>query len=101
MLETMKIFDENYNYEKQQVMGEYPPHFWGNPVEEELFEFIYYILVVSKMETEIPILALAYIERLLLKTGLLLNFSNWRKLVLTSLILASKVGGVSELDLGR
>ena len=91
LLETMKIFDENYNYDSGEVMGEYPPHFWGNPVEDELFEFCHYILIVSKMETEIPILALAYVERLLLKTGLLLNFANWRKLVLTAMILASKI----------
>lgn len=91
LLETMKIFDENYCYEEGRMLGAYPPAFWGNPSEEEIFEYCHYILVVSKMETEIPILALAYVERLLVKTGVLLNFANWRKVVLATMILASKI----------
>lgn len=79
------------------MLGDYPPPFWGNPSEDELFDYCHYILVISKMETEIPIIALAYIERLLLKTGVLLNFSNWRKLVLATMILGSKVSVRSDV----
>ncbi len=73
------------------MIGAYPAEFWGNPSEDELFDYTHYILVVSKMETEIPIISLAYVERLLMKTGVLLNYSNWRKVVLATMILASKV----------
>jgi len=43
------------------------------------------------MEKEVPILALVYIERLLLNSGFGLTGRNWRKITLTSLIIASKI----------
>ncbi len=43
------------------------------------------------MEKEVPIVALVYIERLILKSGMWLSGANWRKVTLTALILASKV----------
>ena len=50
------------------------------------------------MEKEIPILCLIYIERFLTKTGLLMNFSNWKRLALISLILASKIWDDDSLE---
>ena len=50
------------------------------------------------MEKEIPILCLVYIERLLMKTGLLINYSNWKRLTLISLILASKIWDDDSLE---
>ena len=43
------------------------------------------------MEKEIPILALVYIERLLLKSGFGLTGKNWRKITFTALVMASKI----------
>ena len=43
------------------------------------------------MEKEVPILALVYIERLLINSGFGLTGRNWRKITLTSLIIASKI----------
>ena len=43
------------------------------------------------MEKEIPIIALVYIERLLIKSGFGLNIKNWRKITLTALIMGSKI----------
>lgn len=43
------------------------------------------------MEKEVPIIALVYIERLLLKSGFFIVGRNWRKILLVSLIIASKI----------
>ena len=43
------------------------------------------------MEKEIPIIALVYIERLLIKSGLGLSGNNWRRITFTALIMASKI----------
>ena len=50
------------------------------------------------MEKEIPILCLVYIERFLTQSGLLMNFSNWKRLTLISLILASKIWDDDSLE---
>lgn len=50
------------------------------------------------MEKEIPILCLIYIERFLTKSGLLMNYSNWKRLTLISLILASKIWDDDSLE---
>ena len=50
------------------------------------------------MEKEIPILCLVYIERFLTKSGVLMNFSNWKRLTLISLILASKIWDDDSLE---
>jgi hypothetical protein len=50
------------------------------------------------MEKEIPILCLIYLERFTKKTGILLNFSNWRRLTLICLILGSKIWDDDSLE---
>lgn len=50
------------------------------------------------MESEIPIICLVYLERLVLKTGILLTIDNWRRLTLISLCLASKVWDDDSLE---
>lgn len=42
------------------------------------------------MEKEVPILALVYIERIILKSGFGITGKNWRKIIFTALIMASK-----------
>lgn len=50
------------------------------------------------MEKEIPILCLIYLERFTSKTGLLVNFANWKRLLLITLILASKIWDDDSLE---
>jgi hypothetical protein len=50
------------------------------------------------MEKEIPIIALVYLERLLERTGILMNNYNWRRLALTTLCLASKIWDDDSLE---
>lgn len=49
------------------------------------------IIVTSKMEKEVVIICMVYIERLILKDQFRLCTMNWRLAVFTSLILASKI----------
>ena len=50
------------------------------------------------MEKEIPILCLIYLERFTNKTGILLNYANWRRLLLICLVLASKIWDDDSLE---
>ena len=50
------------------------------------------------METEIPVVSLVYIEKLLLSTGILLNKWNWRRVTLICLCLASKIWDDDSLE---
>jgi len=68
------------------------------PTEEEVYLYAKYILISAKMEKEAPIMALIYIERLLSKTGTLLNHWNWWRLVLITLIEAGKVWDDDTLE---
>jgi hypothetical protein len=50
------------------------------------------------MEKEISILCLIYLERFTRKTGLLINYSNWRRLTFIALTIASKVWDDDSLE---
>jgi hypothetical protein len=56
-----------------------------------IFKFIDTIFKVQKLPSECAILALAYTERLIGLSGITLHASNWRRVVLSTIILASKV----------
>jgi hypothetical protein len=50
------------------------------------------------MESEIPIMSLIYIERLMKKTGIMINEQNWNKIVLITLCIASKIWDDDSLE---
>lgn len=70
----------------------------GDPSIDELYYFCKYVIISGRMEKEIPILCLIYIERFLTKTGLLMNYANWKRLTLITLILASKIWDDDSLE---
>ena len=72
--------------------------FMGEPAIVEIYYYCMYIIVSGRMEKEIPILCLIYIERFLRKSGLLMNHSNWKRITLISLILASKIWDDDSLE---
>ena len=95
MAAQMQFFNENYDFyhdilDEDQVVE--------MPSELDIFEYCKYVTTSSKMENEIPIISLVYIERLLLKTGLLLNKYNWRRLALITLCLGSKIWDDDSLE---
>lgn len=57
-----------------------------------------YVVVTSKMEKEIPLIALVYLERLLIRTGVLMNETNWRRLILITFVVASKIWDDDSLE---
>lgn len=92
----MRIFDKYYDFEYDQIVeGDYEDM---NPSLEEIYYFCKYIIISGRMEKEIPILCLVYIERFLTKSGLLMNHSNWKRVTLISLILASKIWDDDSLE---
>jgi len=68
------------------------------PTQEEIYYYSKYIVLSSRMEKEIPLVSLAYLERLWSKTGILINHWNWRRLMLISLTVASKIWDDESLE---
>ena len=93
----MRIYDQNYDFESDELKGG-ETQFESNPSLEELYYYCKYIIIQGRMEKEIPILCLVYIERFLTKSGLLMNYANWKRLALISLILASKIWDDDSLE---
>lgn len=61
------------------------------PDETQIYYFCKNVVIKCRMEKECSVVCLIYIERLINKTGLYITELNWKKLIFTSLILASKV----------
>ena len=68
------------------------------PSEHDIAAYCKYVTVASKMENETPVIALVYIERLLRKTGVLINKYNWKRFLLICLCVASKVWDDDSLE---
>jgi len=63
-----------------------------NPPEAEtIYKFLSAIFRAEKLPVECGILCLAYIERIIATTKVTICSSNWRRIILSALILASKV----------
>jgi len=80
------IFDET-----QYPITKTPNDITSVPRVKVIYKFISVIFKVEKLPPECAILCLAYIERLISNTNITLHASNWRRVVLSALILASKV----------
>ena len=61
------------------------------PSKEVVKDFIKNIIITCKMEKEVTIISLIYIERILKATLLYLDSTTWRKITFVSFILASKI----------
>ena len=53
------------------------------------------------MEKEVIVLSLIYIERYIFNTGLLLTSRNWRRILLTSMIISSKLWDDNSFENGH
>ena len=100
----MYLFHFNFDFDLDSMIldqnGDIPsfPFMEYKPTEEEIYYYCKYVLLSSKMEKEIPLMALVYIERLMTSTGTLLNHWNWKRLIMTVLIIASKVWDDDSLE---
>ena len=61
------------------------------PTVEVISNYCKNILLTAKMEKEVVIVCLVYIDRLLVKSGFCLNLKNWRKIVFSALVIGSKI----------
>lgn len=91
--EQFSVFNLNYDFESDTYVDfeEINPIFLQVPSEQDIYKFCKKIMICSKMEHEIPIIALLYIEKLMLRTGLLMNQINWRRFTFIALVIASKI----------
>eukprot|EP01113_Clastostelium_recurvatum_P023548 TRINITY_DN2809_c0_g1_i3.p1 TRINITY_DN2809_c0_g1~~TRINITY_DN2809_c0_g1_i3.p1 ORF type:complete len:400 (+),score=102.33 TRINITY_DN2809_c0_g1_i3:254-1453(+) len=81
-----EIFDENkFPITKAPVDTKHMPN------SDEIYQFISTIFKAERLDPECAIMCLAYIERIISLTGITMDPSNWRRVVLSALILASKV----------
>lgn len=84
----MFLFHFNFDFDTDSMVldenGDIPsfPFVEYKPTEEEVYYYCKYVVLASKMEKEIPLMALVYIERFMTTTGMLLNHWNWRRIVL-------------------
>ena len=62
------VFHANYNFKSKQKFGDTMKFEKTCPTENEIYTYAKYILLSAKMEKEAPIIALIYLERLMLKT---------------------------------
>ena len=92
-LEKFSIFQVNYDFDHENFyeFSLIPEEYLGIPTEREIYKFCKKIIVSSGMKKEIVIMALIYVEKLMMKTGLLMNELNWRRFIFTSLLISSKV----------
>lgn len=93
----MRVFDCNYDFEKDELNIENSLN-QPQPTLEEIYYFCKYMIITGRMEKEIPILCLIYIERFTKKTGILITGTNWKRIALISLILASKIWDDDSLE---
>ena len=68
------------------------------PEFDDIFNYIKYVTFKSKMEAEIPIISLIYIEKLLRTCGVMVNVHNWRRIVLITLCIGSKIWDDDSLE---
>lgn len=98
--QEMKIFDLDYDIDARQVLELTPgeQEMIYHPTFDDIFNYVKYVAFKSKMEAEIPIIALIYIEKLLRTCGVLVNVHNWRRIVLITLWIASKIWDDDSLE---
>lgn len=92
--EQFEVFSELYDFNyKMRIDGSI-----ACPCEADVYEYCRYVTVSCKMENEIPIICLVYLERLITKTGILLTVENWKRLTLIALCLGSKIWDDDSLE---
>lgn len=91
----LRYFDVRTEYDD---LAFHEDQFVPVPTEKYIGEYCKYVTIACKMENEIPIVCLVYLEKLLLTTGILVNKWNWRRIVLICMCLASKIWDDDSLE---
>eukprot|EP01089_Gocevia_fonbrunei_P015075 TRINITY_DN4309_c0_g2_i3.p1 TRINITY_DN4309_c0_g2~~TRINITY_DN4309_c0_g2_i3.p1 ORF type:complete len:213 (-),score=29.34 TRINITY_DN4309_c0_g2_i3:42-680(-) len=81
-----EIFDERkHPITNRKINKDIPPRM------NDVYKYLEKIFKAERLPSEVAILSLAYIERLISLTSITLHSTNWRRVTLSALILASKV----------
>jgi hypothetical protein len=93
LLDEFAVFNLNYDFDTMEFseISNIPAQYLEVPSERDVYKFCKKLLIHGNMQKEVSIVALIYIEKVILKTGLLMNELNWRRFLFTALVLASKV----------
>lgn len=88
LLKSCEVYDDDFIYSQNKI-----PHkrYVPPPEPTTIYEFCANIMIMTKMEKEVIIISLIYIERFIFNTGILVNSRNWKRLLFTGLVIASKV----------
>ena len=95
LIRQFEVFDDDFLYYSMNIPAR---RFMPPPDPQSIFEFCANIMILTKMEKEVIIISLIYIERLIFNTGFILNSRNWRKIIFISLIIASKLWDDDSLE---
>lgn len=85
-----KKFEDIFSEEKYPLMDGKTDLF-RTPDESEIQEFLVLLFSSQDLSAECGVMTAAYVDRLVQLTGLTLHASNWRRIVLGALLLASKI----------
>lgn len=88
LLKSSEIYDDDYEYKIGRIQHR---RFVPPPDPNSVFEFCANVMIMTKMEKEVIIITMIYLERFIFNTGVLLNSRNWKRLVFTAMIMASKI----------
>lgn len=87
----IEIFDERLHpLTRDQVPEDYDRH---NPEHRQIYKFVRTLFNAAQLTAECAIITLVYLERLLTYSELDIMPSNWKRMVLGAILLASKVSG--------
>lgn len=85
----LDIFDEKLHpLSKEGVAEEYDKY---NPEHKQIYKFVRTLFNAAQLTAECAIITLVYLERLLICAELDIAPSNWKRIVLGAILLASKV----------
>lgn len=85
----LEIFDEKcHPLTRDGVSNEYDKH---NPEHRQIYKFVRTLFNAAQLTAECAIITLVYLERLLTYAELDIAPSNWKRIVLGAILLASKV----------
>ncbi len=88
LLKTCEIYDDDYIYSQHRIVHK---RYIQPPDPHNIYEFCANIMIMTKMEKEVIIISLIYVERFIFNTGVLMNARNWKRLLFTAMVIASKV----------
>jgi len=85
---TDSLYDEIFDESKFPFSGVPANENFDIPI---INHFLTYIFQVQHLPAEVAIICIAYVERLMAFTSISLNKNNWRRIVLSALLIAAKV----------